>query len=337
LNKLSDVLAQQGLPDFLQYTLTAIVLIDGQGRMLDWNPAFEQRRAARQGATSLQELVWPTSQDRLGEMLKTKKVVKSSLELLPLTEKFEYQCLMQPLADGEFLFFAEPAVKARDVELAHLADTLRKTRRDLENKQIDLESVLAQADEVSHTDALTFLSNRKRIVADIQRDVAASDRYHKPLTIFMVDIDHFKQVNDTYGHSAGDQVLRTMANGMQTSIREIDKLGRYGGDEFLFLLPATTIKSSLKMADRLLEVARTLPIPLDHQQILHLSISIGIAQYRIGKESWDHLIKRADKALYTSKNNGRDQWTIANENDKGTISSRSSPRKTAKHDEETNG
>jgi diguanylate cyclase (GGDEF)-like protein len=87
------------------------------------------------------------------------------------------------------------------------------------------------------------------------------------------------------------------------------------------------------MADRLWEVARTLPIPLEGAQIIHLGISIGIAQYRIGRESWDDLLKRADKALYASKNNGRDQWTIANDNDRGTISSRSTPKPKKNQDE----
>ena len=325
MNKLTEILTEQGLADFLDYTHTALALIDAHGQMLDWNPAFERNRTTRPEAKTLQELLSPDSRERFGEMLLGKKTCKTSLHLLPATEKFEFECLLQPVLDGGFLFFAEPDVKARDAELAHLGDALKKTRRELEIKKIDLESVLAQADEVSHTDALTFLPNRKRIVADLQRDVAASERYHKPLTIFMTDIDTFKLVNDTHGHAAGDQVLRIMANGMQTSIRRIDKLGRYGGDEFIFILPATTIKSSLKMADRLLTVARTLPIPLEKEQVIHLSISIGIAQYRIGKESWDELLKRADKALYTSKNNGRDQWTIANDNDRGTISSRSRP------------
>lgn len=325
MDELAKTLTSQGLPEFLSYTQTVIVHIDSIGILIDWNPAFERNRAASPAATSLQQLLSAASQPRFAEMLRTGKARKANLQLLPATDKFEAECLLQPLSDGSFLFFAEPTIKPRDAEMAHLTESLKSTLRTLEIKKVELEAVLVQADEVSHTDALTFLPNRKLIVADLQREVVACDRYRKPLTIFMADIDHFKLVNDTYGHAAGDQALRTLAGSMQTSIREIDKLGRYGGEEFLFLLPATTIKASLKMADRMLELVRKLPIPIENEQDIHLSISIGIAQYRIGKESWEELLKRADKALYVSKNSGRDQWTIANDNDRGTISSSSLP------------
>ena len=333
MDKLLEILALQSLPEFLSYTQTLVVLIDANGQLLDWNPAFERFRTAGPETTSLHALMSPASQPRLADMLQARKTRKASLSLLPATELFEFECLLHPLRGGGFIFFAEPGIEARDTELSHLADALKNTRHALEIKKIDLESVLVQADEVSHTDALTFLPNRKLIMADLQREVAACERYRKPLTIFMADIDHFKLVNDTYGHATGDQVLRILASGMQTGIREIDKLGRYGGEEFLFLLPTTTIKASLKMADRILERVRTLSIPTDNEQNIQLTISIGIAQYRVGKENWDELLKRADKALYESKNNGRDQWTVANDHDKGTISSRSTPKQKPEQEE----
>jgi len=330
MDKLVKLFTQQGLTEYLNYTQTIVVLIDANGRILDWNPAFERSRNACPGATALKDFLGASSQTRFGELLQAGLPGKAGLQLLPATKKFESECLLQPVADGEFLFFAEPSIKSRDTEIAHLTETLKETRHELEVKKVDLESVLVQANEVSHTDALTFLSNRKLIVADLQREVITCDRYHKPLTIFMADIDHFKLVNDTYGHAAGDQALRILSNGMLTGIRELDKLGRYGGEEFLFLLPATTIKASLKMADRLLQLVRNMQIDIGNEHIIQLTISLGIAQYRIGRESWDDLLKRADKALYKSKNNGRDQWTVANDDNDGSISSRS-PRKKKDH------
>jgi diguanylate cyclase (GGDEF)-like protein len=326
VDRLLKVLTDHGLAEFISYTQTLVALLDASGELLDWNPAFERSRAANPKAVALQELLSPASQTHFAQMVESGRVSKASLRLFPSVEKFEFECLLQPLPRDGFLFFAEPDVRSRNIEIVHLNESLKNTRHALEIKKIDLESVLAQADEVSHTDALTFLANRKMIVADLQRKVASSDRYRKPLTIFMADIDHFKQVNDTYGHAAGDEVLRILANRMQTGIREIDKLGRYGGDEFLFLLPDTTIKASVKMAGRVLELVRSKPIAIEAGQQIQASLSIGIAQYRIGRESWDELLKRADKALYASKNNGRDQWTIANDSDQGTISSRSNPK-----------
>jgi diguanylate cyclase (GGDEF)-like protein len=98
---------------------------------------------------------------------------------------------------------------------------------------------------------------------------------------------------------------------MLTSIRQIDKLGRYGGDEFLFILPVTTRISAAKIAERLLNIVHSLEIKLDDNSGIRVTISLGIAQYRIGKESWDELLKRADQALYQSKDHGRNCWTVS--------------------------
>ncbi len=333
MDKLLEALTRQALPELLNYTQVMMALLDGHGQILSCNPAMERKLTGNSKKHRVQDMMNAASQVNFAEMLLAPRGMKGSLQLLPASEKFEFDCFVQPVGDGQYLFLAEPSFFARDAAIAHLLDTLKATRHTLEIKQIELESVIIQADEVSHTDSLTFLSNRKRIIADLQREVAACDRYRKPLTIFLTDLDHFKLVNDTYGHAAGDQVLRALSGRMQSGIREIDKLGRYGGEEFLFLLPATTIKASLKMADRLLELVRSLPITFEDSKTIHTSISIGIAQYRIGKEAWDELLKRADKALYLSKNNGRDQWTIANDNDKGNISSRSTPAQKAAHKE----
>jgi diguanylate cyclase (GGDEF)-like protein len=165
-------------------------------------------------------------------------------------------------------------------------------------------------DEIAHTDPLTFLSNRRQIMGNLQREVAQSDRYGKALTIFMVDIDHFKRVNDTFGHAAGDRVLQALANELREGIRVSDTIGRYGGEEFIILLPGTLIKPASNLAGRLLKAVRAASVDIG-QATIQCTISIGIAQYRIGAETWEELLERADKAMYVSKNNGRDQWSVA--------------------------
>jgi diguanylate cyclase (GGDEF)-like protein len=179
-------------------------------------------------------------------------------------------------------------------------------------KETELKAVIAQADEVSHTDALTYLPNRKQIIGDLQREVAFSDNYGTPLTISMLDVDHFKQVNDTYGHAVGDDVLRRLASEMRDHIRYPDTIGRYGGDEFLIVLPHSTLRAAAQQAERLCKHVRSLQIKSGDQEI-GTAISIGVAQYKIHQEDWQTLLARADGALYQAKNNGRNQWVASEE------------------------
>jgi len=310
LSKLASLFAQFGIQPYLNHTQTLVVLIDSDGQLLEWNPAFAKMKGACPNAASIQGFIADSSQPLFIEMMQAEKPWQASLELISSSKVLNFACLLAPVPDGGFLFLAEPAWKAQNEKLARLMSELKKTRRALKIKKIDLDSVLAQANEISSTDSLTFLPNRRQIIVDLQREVALCDRYRKPLTIFMLDIDHFKLVNDSFGHAAGDRVLQALAACLIASIREVDKAGRYGGEEFLILLPGTTEKSARKMADRLLELVRGLEIDFD-EQVLKITVSIGIARYHIGEESWDEFLKRADLALYQSKKNGRNQLTIS--------------------------
>jgi diguanylate cyclase (GGDEF)-like protein len=200
---------------------------------------------------------------------------------------------------------AEPTHAISDLET--ISTELQRTKQKLERKETELQAVLAQAHEVSHTDALTFLPNRRQVMVDLQNAVTFSDCYGTPPTISMLDIDHFKKINDTYGHTAGDEVLRGLAGELRQHIRHPDRIGRYGGEEFLIVLPHSTLTSAAEQAQRLCEQVRSLSIPVDDQS-LSVTISIGVAQYKIEKEDWQIFLSRADRALYQAKNNGRDQW-----------------------------
>jgi diguanylate cyclase (GGDEF)-like protein len=128
----------------------------------------------------------------------------------------------------------------------------------------------------------------------------------------MLDIDHFKKINDTYGHLVGDEVLRTLASELRDHIRYPDTIGRYGGEEFLIVLPHSTLHAASEQAERLCRLVQSLLINSGEQQ-LALTVSIGVAQYKIHKEDWEALLRRADAALYRAKNNGRDQWAVSEE------------------------
>jgi diguanylate cyclase (GGDEF)-like protein len=182
----------------------------------------------------------------------------------------------------------------------------------LEIKDIELTAVLAQSNEVITTDVLTFLPNRRKIIVDLQEEVIRSNRYKSPFSISILDIDHFKKVNDNHGHAAGDEVLRNVAARLREQIRHPDTIGRYGGEEFLIVLPNSEIKAAADQASRLCERIRAVRVE-SNGKVLSVTISIGIAQFKIGEENWEQLLHRADTAMYQAKNNGRDQWAVAEE------------------------
>jgi diguanylate cyclase (GGDEF)-like protein len=222
----------------------------------------------------------------------------------------KFVCLFIPMSGECILFIGEPVALASTLE--EVTAELQTAKRILAIKETELKAVLAQANEVSHTDALTFLPNRRQIIGDLQREVIFSDRYGTPLTISILDVDHFKNINDTYGHPVGDEVLRSLAGELRNHIRYPDTIGRYGGDEFLIVLPHSKLSAATQQAKRLCRYIRSLLIKSGDQDV-KATISIGIAQYKIHREDWQVLLSRADAALYWAKNNGRDQWTASEE------------------------
>lgn len=191
-----------------------------------------------------------------------------------------------------------------------LESEYEKTKRTLEIREIEVRAILAQAHELANTDVLTFLPNRRKIISTLQEEVIRSNRYDTPLAVSILDIDHFKKVNDTYGHTAGDQVLRSVAARLRTQIRHPDTIGRYGGEEFLIVLPNSEMQAAAEQASRLCQQVRKLQIDAN-EQIIFVTISIGIAQFRIGQENWEEFLHRADEAMYRAKNAGRDRWALA--------------------------
>jgi len=188
----------------------------------------------------------------------------------------------------------------------------QKTKRALEIREIEVKSILVQAHELANIDTLTFIPNRRKIIVELQEEVIRSERYNVPLSISILDIDHFKKVNDTFGHTTGDEALRSVAARLREHIRHPDTIGRYGGEEFLIVLPNSEAKAAAEQASRLCRDIRKTQIEAnDH--VLFVTVSIGIAQLRIGQENWEGFLNRADKALYCAKTDGRDRWAVADE------------------------
>ncbi len=154
-------------------------------------------------------------------------------------------------------------------------------------------------------DALTNLNNRRQFETRLGQEISITKRQNNPLCAMMVDIDFFKKVNDTYGHAAGDEVLRTVAAIIKEQLRESDIPARYGGEEFAVLLPFTKIEEAQIVGERLRKAVEAHPVRVDNVDIA-VTISMGLAEYN-REETGEELFERADKALYEAKKNVRNQ------------------------------
>jgi diguanylate cyclase (GGDEF)-like protein len=161
----------------------------------------------------------------------------------------------------------------------------------------------------ARTDHLTGIANRWEIMDRFNSEKGRAERHGTPLSIIIADIDHFKSVNDTFGHNAGDWVLRSVANAISSSIRVEDACGRWGGEEFLLLLPDTNLDAAARVAEKLRQAVSELSIPWEGESIA-VTMSMGVGQFRPGM-TLDECIQPADHALYRAKTGGRNRVELA--------------------------
>jgi diguanylate cyclase (GGDEF)-like protein/PAS domain S-box-containing protein len=159
----------------------------------------------------------------------------------------------------------------------------------------------------AQTDALTGLNNRRHFYELAEQELARARRYGKPLAALMLDVDHFKRFNDTYGHHVGDAVLRKLSEVCTRTLREIDVIGRFGGEEFAVLLPETAAEQAMEAAERLRLAVTGASIQIEGGEALCFTVSIGMSGLALTDGDIDAVLKRADAALYEAKNAGRNR------------------------------
>jgi len=182
-------------------------------------------------------------------------------------------------------------------------------RQSLYKSGLKLKEAYRRIEELAELDELTGSFNRRSIMRMLEEEIARSHRLNAPCTVALIDLDFFKRINDLYGHPTGDEVLRTFAITAFANIRSVDRFGRYGGEEFLLILPDTDETSAVQMLDRL----RGIIAELDWSAFssgMRVTISAGVAMLRANEIS-DTLLARADGALYASKARGRNRITSA--------------------------
>lgn len=166
----------------------------------------------------------------------------------------------------------------------------------------------SQLNEMAIRDGLMGIYNRRYLEQRLQEAFKVSERYQRPLSVLMVDIDHFKGVNDRYGHPIGDEVLKWVSQSLDSRLRTTDILGRYGGEEFLILLPETDLQGAVKLAQNL--VTRIAALPADQlAEGLQITVSIGVSSYPEQVQSAESLVSVADQHLYQAKKSGRNRYT----------------------------
>ncbi len=171
--------------------------------------------------------------------------------------------------------------------------------------QDELRAALKVSEFRATHDSLTGLMNRSAILEILEKELSRAWRTQTPLSVVMADIDHFKQINDVYGHAAGDQVLKEAARRISSSIRQYDHCGRYGGEEFLVVAPGCGRSSAREIAERLRRNLCKSDIAVEDKAV-RVTLSLGLAEYRLGQDV-DSLIKEADAALYRAKQQGRNR------------------------------
>ncbi len=217
---------------------------------------------------------------------------EESKQKIKLLEQGASDYITKPFDAGELLARVKVQLKIKSLQ-----DNLKEQNHKLE--------------ELSNTDPLTQLANRRFLMQFLEREFPRSERGHHQLSLVMADIDHFKKVNDTYGHQQGDLVLKAVAGAFLKELREYDLAARFGGEEFALVLPETDLKDATRVAMRIREVVAAMSFEEPLQE-LKMTISLGVVTCPTKEvNNINDLIRIADDALYTAKREGRNRVIIA--------------------------
>jgi diguanylate cyclase (GGDEF)-like protein len=189
-------------------------------------------------------------------------------------------------------------------EISSLVDEL------IANKTQDLMAAYRKLERMAIVDRLTGLYNRIRLDEKLQQEIIRANRYGSNIALCMLDIDDFKTINDSHGHLAGDQVLKTLGEILRDTMRDTDLAGRWGGEEFMLILPETSAEQAQAMAERIRETFEGCRFQVPDSEPVGMTVSCGIAAFETGDDV-DSLFQRADRALYKAKHNGKNCTMIS--------------------------
>ncbi|MCP5158443.1 MAG: GGDEF domain-containing protein [Gammaproteobacteria bacterium] len=227
-----------------------------------------------------------------------------------LTEDGEVNHLqMQMLRQDGTVRWVEISARVRPPDPRHTDARVEGILSDITERR----RMLEELQQLAMTDSLTGLYNRRRFLELCEQELCRASRYRLEIGLLILDADHFKVVNDTYGHAVGDEVLQLISRLCRAHVREVDVVGRIGGEEFAVLLPQTGFPAAFEIAERLRTIIAQTALPLTNDQMLRFTVSIGGCVFAARKLTVGELFKVADRALYTAKDNGRNRVTVYQE------------------------
>lgn len=230
----------------------------------------------------------------------------AELPIIFLTANQDKESLLQAFEEGAVDYITKPFHVPELLARVRLHLELKETRDRL-NKALKEQARLTEAlQRLAHIDPLTEVWNRRYLEELAQREFTRAKRYERLFSVLMLDIDYFKKINDTYGHAIGDEALKHLVKVTLNNLRKTDYLGRFGGEEFIAILPETDRVTAWDVAERLRQaIADTLvPHPTD---IIQIAVSIGVATYHPSDREFNNILSRSDKALYEAKKQGRNR------------------------------
>lgn len=303
------------LMDVLQNIDVGLIILDEEFNIQLWN-SFMQNHSAK-GPTDVlgvnifeafPELPEPWFRQKVQSVFVLHNSAFTTWEQRPYLFKFKNYRPITGIAD--FMYQNSTIIPLKDTrgKVEHICLIVYDVTEVAVNR-IQIQEANLQLHEISRTDGLTGLLNRKTWEVDAEQEYKRFKRHEHPCSLIMFDIDHFKNINDSYGHPAGDEVIRQTAAAVKSCIRDIDIAGRYGGEEFTIVLGDTDVEGALVVAERIRTKIQELTVHYEAFAI-QFTVSLGIALLTSDMSTRTVWIDSADKALYQAKNNGRNNSVI---------------------------
>ncbi len=312
------------VPDRVRKTFDALaeglVIVDQQSRIVLANRAFRHLHPhanTELNGQRLDALAWlrpaGNEQPAWTKTLQTGEAVDAQPLTLPQPDGAPVQLLVSAAAVTDDKGRARGClVTFDDVTAVHRAnEELRQTLSQLESSRQRIEVQNDELRRLASRDALTGCFNRRAFFEVASDLFAQAQQSRSPLCCLMIDIDHFKQFNDSYGHAVGDQVIQVVARALQAGLRQADVLGRYGGEEFCVVLPGSSLSDALAVAERMrADIQANANLAIRGTAVGTITASFGVATFNVHARSIEVLIDQADQALYRSKQAGRNRVTL---------------------------
>ncbi|WP_052367573.1 sensor domain-containing diguanylate cyclase [Algiphilus aromaticivorans] len=272
--------------------------LDREGRIRSWNPG-----AVKLTGLSADAAIGAPYAQLFHEDGRRNNQPQQALEFCRAYQHLREE-QMRARADGSF-FTADVSMDLARADSGEIRAFVEVFEDITEAKQRE-EALYRQATR----DALTGVANRGHFGEVAGKEIERALRFHEPLSMALLDIDHFKQVNDTYGHEPGDRALIAFAQETEANVRSIDLLGRIGGEEFALMLPRANASAAAEMLQRLRQVVAAIRVSADVGQVFGFTMSVGVSELRPQARSQKDLLREADAALYRAKREGRNQVQI---------------------------